>query len=429
MGLEIAQKMTKLGFFAAGSSKVRQAASPNALQCGSMTLPIVFEADAKSSLEILDQAWADEPTFAFVPDKLNIDPEWLAGALATLPDAFRTGHFALLTSGSTGSPKLVVGDRRRAEALARLLDEVQKGSDARRTVVALPLTYCFAFVNQYLWARVNQREIRLTGGFGAPDALANELGEAREAMLCLVGAQVPLLPHLGPEPFPGIVRLHFAGGRFPQERLCDVERVFPNALVFNNYGCAEAMPRLALRLASDSHDAAHIGRPLPGVELSSAEDDSLRFRSPYAARGFFEEGRWSVLREDPWIETGDLGRQLSDGTWMLTGRHSEVFKRYGEKISLPLLLDSVSRTWKGEAALFRETDSNGEEGCVLVLAPEPEEGACRSILREFRQRFSRVHWPLRIEGTDRMPRLANGKIDAVALAGSEGRTTHWRQRI
>jgi acyl-CoA synthetase (AMP-forming)/AMP-acid ligase II len=245
----------------------------------------------------------------------------------------------------------------------------------------------------------------------------------------MVGVQVPLLHSLfATHVFPGVIRLNFAGGRFPQESVPHLKRIFPNAEIFNNYGCAEAMPRLTIRRAEASDSAANIGCPLPGVELKLGEDDQLLFRSPFRAIGFIEENAFRPIADDEWIPTGDLGRSAENGSWTLLGRKSEVFKRFGEKISIPSLQYAVQRVWSGEIAFYRETDSMGENGHVMVLAPHPAKDQLKSIMLELRHDFTRPHWPLRVESTDRLPRLPNNKIDALALAARENVTVQWSQR-
>lgn len=395
-----------------------------------MCAAILFESEAKLDIHALDAAWSSPDTFAFVPDKLTISTDWVNTALDSLPGHLARNHFALLTSGSTGKPKLIVGERQRAESMARLLDEVQLGAAATQTIVTLPLSYCYAFINQWLWARVNNRKLILTEGFSEPDALGIEFERAEETMLCLVGAQVPLLESLlGKARFPGIIRLHFAGGQFPQEHLATIRNFFPNAMIFNNYGCAEALPRLSIRLANAAGVGSNIGRPLPGIEFSTDTDGSLLFRSPFCARAFVEEDKLKLVRQGEWISTGDIGSVTDDGSFELQGRRIEVFKRYGEKTSLPQLLATVRMSWKGEATLFREKDASGEDGCVLVLAPHPKDTEFRLILRDFRKYHSRAQWPLRIEGTDRIPKLPNGKSDTSGLKLLANKTIHWRQRI
>lgn len=348
--------------------------------------------------------------------------------LEQLPDPLRRDHFALLTSGSTGQPKLVIGARSRAERLAAVLHTVQRNELAAQAILALPLSYSFAFVNQWVWATVHERELVPTEGLKDPAALRQALVGARDAMLCLVGAQGPLLAAaFGGESFDGVVRLHFAGGRFPQAQLPTLRQLFPRASITNNYGCAEAMPRLTIR-AADAHElSTNVGRPLPGVELCADSTQLLRFRSIYGAVAVFEDGRLREIGTKDWVPSGDLAVQDIDGTWTLLGRTGEVFKRHGEKVSPATMLETVGQTWTHEAATYPDEDRSGEPGYVLVLAPRPGQDALRTLLRAMRGRHTRAQWPLRIEGRDTLPRLANGKVDATALA-TRGGPVLWDQR-
>ncbi|MGK2857238.1 MAG: AMP-binding protein [Thermoanaerobaculia bacterium] len=391
---------------------------------------ILTEHEATADLSKLEQAWSQPETFAFQADRSAVADSWVETSIESLPAELRTGHFVLLTSGSTGEPRLVVGARDRAEQLARVLHSAQESESVRQTILTLPLTYCYAFVNQWLWAFVMRRGLVPTRGFGRPDELKRALLDAREAMLCLVGAQLNLFAmHYTGISFPGITRLHFAGGPFPQNEMSFVRRMFPSAMIFNNYGCAEAMPRLTLRKLDESDDGANIGRPLPRVEMKTGERDEILFRSPYRAVAHLDSEGMRRIRDEEWIPSGDLGHEVEGGYWKLTGRASEVFKRYGEKIALPQLVETVKRAWQGQAAFYREKDAMGEDGHVLVLAPAPDESQLTTVLHAFREHHPRVHWPLRVESVASMPLLPNGKIDVNALATLPAKTTHWRQRI
>jgi acyl-CoA synthetase (AMP-forming)/AMP-acid ligase II len=223
---------------------------------------ILQEEHTVADPERLDRAWAKAESFVFLPSKAGVNEAFLHDTLARLPAELSEGHCLLLTSGSTGEPKLVVGNRQRAMNLARTLHAVQRSEPVEETIVALPLSYSYAFVNQWCWSRCHDRRLVHTAGFADPPSLLAALRAASSAMLCLVGAQVPMMAcDFKGESFPGVVRLHFAGGRFPQERLAQLREFFPNAQVFNNFGCAEAMPRLTCRPAEDSDEAANIGRP------------------------------------------------------------------------------------------------------------------------------------------------------------------------
>jgi len=390
---------------------------------------VMQESEIRSNFRVLDTRWRSAETFAILPSNLPVTEEWLDDALHHLPQEFYTKHFLLLTSGSTGQPKLVVANRERAELLAEVIHRLQDGEATRETICCLPLSYSYSFVNQWLWSRILERRLILTDGFMRPGELKVALDAACDAMICMVGAQVPLLrSFFGDRTFPGIIRLHFAGGRFPQEQLDPLRQIFPNAKIFNNYGCAEAMPRLTIRRAEDADVAANIGRPVSGVELKTGEEDQLLFRSPFRAVGFIENSGFRAIADDEWVETGDLGRAADNGMWTLLGRKSEVFKRFGEKISLPAIEAVVQRVWHGELALYRETDSMGENGHIMVVAPHPEKRQLKAIMMELRRDFSRPHWPLRVESLERLPRLPNDKVDALALKERKDVIVHWSQR-
>jgi acyl-CoA synthetase (AMP-forming)/AMP-acid ligase II len=188
------------------------------------------------------------------------------------------------------------------------------------------------------------------------------------------------------------------------------------------------MPRLTIRRAEDAAVAANIGRPLPGVELKRGEEDQLLFRSPFRAVGFIENSQFRAFADDEWVDTGDLGCAGENGMWVLLGRKSEVFKRFGEKISLPAIEAVVQHVWHGELAFYRETDSMGENGYIMVVAPHPEKQQFKAIMMELRRDFNRPHWPLRVESLERLPRLPNDKVDAIALKERKDVLVQWSQR-
>lgn len=393
-------------------------------------IPILLDRTVHERLEHLDQAWEGSQTFAFVAEKCGVPSEWISQRLAEIPDQYATGHFILLTSGSTGRPKLVVGVKKRSERLTAVLHELQESQPVLETVVALPLTYCFSFVNQWLWARIHRRTITMTGGLSRADSLREALERSSQAMFCLVGAQVSLLmDYFKGREFPGVIRVHFAGGRFPQERLEDVQNLFPNARIFNNYGCAEAMPRLTLRHAEAALVAHHIGWPLPGVELRADENSRLLFRSQYGAVAYIDDQGLHEVGPETWVPTGDLGASGDDGHWEVFGREGEVFKRYGEKVSIIQILAHARRFWSGQVDAYREVDSRGEAGYVLVLAPSCSDAQARELLQGLSRSFPRAHWPLRVESLLVIPLLPNGKVDRMSMAEHGPKTVHWKQMI
>jgi long-chain acyl-CoA synthetase len=384
----------------------------------------------EESLADIERHWDSAQTFAYVHEKSAAAAPWLTEASEQIPPPYRKDHFGLLTSGSTGAPKLVIGRKSGSEELARVLHHVQDSEPVRETLVSLPLTYCYAFVNQWLWSRVTHRKLVLTPGFAKPEVFRDALRRADDAMLCLVGTQAAMLRSMfGGERFLGVIRLHFAGGRFPQEQLSELREMFPNATIFNNYGCAEALPRLTVRRAEEGESACDVGCPVPGVQLKAGDSGELLFLSQYRCVAQLDNHGFHVIPSDEWIPNGDLARPGDDGRWYLLGRAGEVFKRHGEKIALPQVLSTINRRWNGQLGYYREKDGAGEDSYVLVLSPQPTEESMRALMQTFRTSHPRSHWPLRIESASALPLNPNGKVDILAVQRMENRSLLWRQRV
>lgn len=377
--------------------------------------------------EVLSAAWRDEASVLLSPARRGVTETWLREALDRLPAALARDHVALLTSGSTGAPRLVVGEKARAERLAAVIHDRQALGDVARTVTLLPLTYSYAFVNQWVWSHVHGRALVTSPGLADVASTRALLREGPDTMVCLVGPLFSLLArHVeGTEALESVTRVNFAGGPFPWHEREALARVFPRARVFNNYGCAEAMPRLTITPMEALRRPGDLGEPLPGVELRVDERSELRFRSIYGAIGMVEDGVWREVPPDEWLATQDLASADGDGRFTLLGRRSEVYKRFGEKVSVAQQLEAVREVWPGQAAAMMERDPAGEPAHVLVLAPEPSDDEVRAVLKVFRTRFPRAHWPLRVDSIDALPLLASGKPDLRALAGA-ARRVRWQ---
>jgi long-chain acyl-CoA synthetase len=374
----------------------------------------------------LARAWSSESSVLLAPARRGVEPSWFQAAIDRLPAAVARDHVAIFTSGSTGEPRLVVGLKARAEALARQIHAAQELEPVERTVTLLPLTYSYAFVNQWAWSHVYGRALVTSPGLADVAATAALLREGPDTMICLVGPMVPLLAaQVAPDqPLASVTRVNFAGGPFPWSERATLARLFPRARVFANYGCTEAMPRLTITPVESLVAPGDLGTPVPGVELRVDERGELVFRSPYGAVGLLDEGRYRDVAPEEWLGTGDLA--VADGERLrLVGRKSEVYKRYGEKVSVALQLAAVREVWAGTAAVVPERDSSGEPGHVLVLAPAPADDELRAVLKLFRTRFPRAHWPLRVDSVDTMLLSDHGKPDGDALA-RQPRRVHWK---
>src|SRR5262249_10263598 len=149
---------------------------------------------------------------------------------------------------------------------------------------------------------------------------------------------------------------------------------------------------------------------------------------PYGAVAIADENAVKLVDPADWIETGDAAERLDDGAYRLLGRKSDVFKRFGEKISLTTLATSLREVWPDALAFYLDLPGGGEPSHVLLLSPAPGSDALQKILRYLRAHFRRPFWPVRIEAASEIPLSRNGKPDVEAIRLLQ-RDVLWKQHF
>ncbi len=160
--------------------------------------------------------------------------------------------------------------------------------------------------------------------------------------------------------------------------------------------------------------------PLTGADLPEGAEGELAARGPIVTRGYYRkpEETAAVLDADGWLRSGDLGRVGPDGSLVLTGRSSELYKCGGELVA-PKEVEDVLTTHPAVAQAYVvgiPDERMGEVGCAWVVAdgevdPEALLGRCRERLARFK-----VPAHVLLLGTEELPTTATGKVQKFLLA-------------
>lgn len=318
----------------------------------------------------------------------------------------------LMTSGSTGEPKLIATSAKRLSKGVQAIHAAQALDNCFSTYAILPLAYSFAFVNQLLWSLAYERQLIVSPGMLSPANFFDDVRLSRVDMLCFVGSQFRELQRVGLSDIPAMTDVkvvNFAGAPFPVELLPQLKELFPQARFFNNYGCTEAMPRIAIgEVTSTEHSPTFVGPPIDGMQIRILESDvgPVQFRGPSAAIGTINEDL-SLQPFAEWIESGDNGMIDDDNNLHIYGRRDQILKIGGERISLVEIEQKLiafglqhAQAWKSDT-----------EEYVIATVMGLQRSELKSLRSFIREELPRSAWPRELYAISAWPRLENGKTD------------------
>jgi acyl-coenzyme A synthetase/AMP-(fatty) acid ligase len=346
--------------------------------------------------------------------------------------------FLLTTSGSTGLPKVVPlsfgAIDRFTEWAAR---QFRIGPDTTVLNYA-PFNFDLCLL-----------DIRTTLRFGGttvlvePDRSTNGkyLAELLRTNQVDIVQSVPMLFRLlvdasKNDTFGTVRHLILTGDKVPPRLLGELPTLFPNARLYNIYGCTETNDSFLheINVATDDAAALPIGRPLPGVDaVVVAEDGStilhgpatgeLLVSTPFQTTGYLGPNgtaKFVLLEENPrtYFRSGDLVHRDAYGVFTLVGRNDFQVKVRGTRVNLAeiehVLLDHVRVL---EAAVVGVPDDlAGLRIHAVVRGSYPEPLDVMALREHCRLRLPRAALPAAFRIVDDpLPMTSTGKIDRKVI--------------
>jgi long-chain acyl-CoA synthetase len=141
----------------------------------------------------------------------------------------------------------------------------------------------------------------------------------------------------------GNVRIVGCGGASLQPRL---EKVFwaAGVKIINMYGLTETSPIITInRTEKGKVKLGSVGMTIEGVEVKIADDGEILCKGPNVMLGYYNdpEQTASVIDDEGWFHTGDIGH-MEDGKFlMVTDRKKEIFKLSNGKFIAPQIVENI----------------------------------------------------------------------------------------
>ena len=295
---------------------------------------------------------------------------------------------AVHTSGSTGAPKLMMAEKRRMEASARMTCKTLGLSRGDKALVCLSMDY---IAGKMMVVRC------VTSGL---DMMCVEPSGHPLATVCSridFAAMVPMQVFNSLEDDVERQRLMdignlLIGGGAIDERLESALREFPNA-VWSSYGMTETLSHIALRRLDGEH-ASLWYCPLDGVRVSLDSDGCLVVSAPAVC------GQKLHTHDLAVIEDTDSGQRFR-----ITGRIDNVICSGGVKIQIEEVEDALRPYLSAPFMITRRpSEKFGEE--VVMLTEDDDTDAVLSVCRRVLPRYSQ---PKACRHVARLPVTATGK--------------------
>lgn len=286
-----------------------------------------------------------------------------AGAPSNIVVPGSVTEWLLLTSGTTGAPKLA------SHTFASLTGAIRRGAGSAVNSGDCVVWSTFYDIRRYGGLQIFLRA--MSGGTSLVFSSAGEMAESYVSRLAAAG-----VTHISGTPShwrrllmsghangfaPKYVRL---SGEIADQAILDALKItFPGAQVGHAFASTEA------GVAFDVNDGK-AGFPASIVEASGGEveikvvDGSLRIRSRRMATQFVGRDDLSVTEPDGFVDTGDM-IELRDGRYYFSGRRGGIINVGGNKVHPEEIEAVINRHPKVRMALAKPK-KNPISGAVVV---------------------------------------------------------------
>ncbi|MCR4655516.1 MAG: acyl--CoA ligase [Lachnospiraceae bacterium] len=378
-----------------------------------------------------------DPEKSRIREVLDVGDEidFLKRPLAVYPDVRPASDHACLiifTSGSTGTPKGVMLSPSYLFSSSDYCVRKLKMTVDDRICAILPFFHIFGLTAVLLSCVICGSLLVLPCSL-KPDKLISVLKNEK----CTILHSVPTVlirlvnsPGFSEELVSGIRASYISGSPVSEAQLKILMRRFPNNHFLRRYGLTEMTPVSSTDLEDDTdHILYTVGKPVDGADVRIKDMETDNFcpagiQGEIVVKGNFKMSGYykqptdkQPFDRDGFLQTGDLGFLDEEGYLHYTGRAKEIIIRGGENI-MPNEVASAISMYENVVDVKVIGVPDEIYGEIVTAAVVLKEGVSfdGKEIRDFLMtKLARYKIPAYFFIYEKLPSLANGKIDTLSL--------------
>jgi long-chain acyl-CoA synthetase len=340
----------------------------------------------------------------------------------------------LFTSGTAGEPKAAMLSHGNLTANLRQMlgiPEILRADDVG--LVALPLFHVFGLNVALGLALATGAALVLDTRFDAAQALqqVQDLGVTTLLGVPTMFAAWADMPDSGAGGAPalaGVRRAISGAAALDADVAVRFERRY-GIEIWQGYGLTEAAPAVSTSLGTGRNRPGSVGRPLPGVEVQLVDDEDepvlegdtgeIWVRGDNVFVGYWRDvtATSSVLTDDGWLRTGDIGVIGEDGDLFVVDRSKDLVIVSGFNV-FPAEVERIVASVPGvaEVAVIGRPDPTTGETVEAVIVVAPGAVVTEELVRAYcSANLTRYKCPTTIRFVPELPRGLVGKALRRAL--------------